>query len=103
FTQRMEVSNNFIKDAAYSGMSIGWGWGNFDGTESGFSDWGVSNSQGWSIIPGYPTQTCFDNKIVNNRIDTVMTILHDGGLIYTLGEQKDTEISGNFVTGSQNQ
>ncbi len=102
FTQNMVVSNNFIKNASYSGMSIGWGWCNFDGTTAETNKWGTENTQGYSILAGIPTKTCFGNKIVNNRIDTVMTILHDGGLIYTLGEQKGTEISNNYVTNSQN-
>lgn len=102
FTQNLEVSNNFIKNAAYSGMSIGWGWCNFDGKDGSFMDWGTQNNQGGSILPGIPTETCKNNKIINNRIDTVMTILHDGGLIYTLGSQPGTILANNYVANSQN-
>lgn len=102
FTERMEVSNNFIKDAGYHGMSIGWGWCNFDGTTAESNPWDDVNAQGYAIIPNIPTTVCKDNKIINNRIDTAMTILHDGGLIYTLGDQPSTELTGNFGTGSQN-
>lgn len=101
FTQNLVVRNNFIKDAAYSGMSIGWGWCNFDGEING-DRWGTENNQGYAILPNIPTNTCFGNQIVNNRIDTVMTVLHDGGLIYTLGKQENTQISDNFVINSQN-
>ena len=101
YTQRMEVSNNFIKDAAYSGMSIGWGWGNFDGTTAKDNQWGAENHQGYGILPGIPTEVCRDNQIVNNRIDGTMKILADGGLIYTLGKQNNTLISGNYGTDSE--
>lgn len=101
YTQRVEVSNNLIKDAAYSGMSIGWGWCNFDGKDASFTVWGEYNNQGGSVLPGYPTNTACENKIINNRIENTMTILWDGGIIYTLGEQKGTVISGNYGSGSQ--
>lgn len=101
FTQNTEVSHNFIKDASYSGISAGWGWCNFDGKTSDFKGWGTANNQGGSVLPGYPTSTCFGNKIVYNRIENAMTILADGGLIYTLGEQRDTLIVGNFGKDSE--
>ena len=100
FTQNLEVSSNFIYDASYSGMSIGWGWCNFDGETDG-SNWGTDNFQGYSILPDLPTTVCFGNRIVNNRIDTTMTILKDGGLIYTLGRMPDTVISGNYGIHSE--
>lgn len=100
YTQRLEVSNNFIKDAAYSGMSIGWGWGNFDGETNG-ERWGTENNQGYAIIPNIPTNVCKDNKVINNRVENAMTILHDGGLFYTLGKQNDTELTGNYGNGSE--
>ncbi len=101
YAQNTEISHNFIKDAAYSGISAGWGWCNFDGKSANFTDWGTANNQGGSVLPGYPTNTCFGNKITYNRIEDTMTILHDGGLIYTLGSQPDTLIFGNFGSGSE--
>lgn len=101
FTRRLVVSNNYIKNAAYTAISVGWGWPNFDGTPEGFLDWGTKNNQGGSVLPGYPTEVSGDNKIINNRIEDSMTILHDGGMIYTLGQQVDTEISGNYGRGSE--
>ena len=101
YTQHMEVSHNHIRNAAYSGMSIGWGWCNFDGKPGDFTDWGTNNNQGGGIIPGIPTQTCFENQIVYNRIENCMTILADGGAIYTLGEQRGTLIANNYIKDSK--
>lgn len=101
FTQNAEVSHNYIEDAAYSAISAGWGWCNFDGKTADFTDWGTNNNQGGSVLPGYPTETCFGNRITYNRIENAMTILYDGGLIYTLGSQPDTLIYGNFGKGSE--
>ena len=101
YTQNLLVQNNILKNTAYSGMSIGWGWCNFDGKPDGFLDWGSANNQGGSVLPGYPTETCRENKILNNRIDDTMQILNDGGSIYTLGKQDGTQIEGNYLRNSE--
>ena len=59
------ISHNYIKDAGYTGISWGWGWGRRD------------------AAPGE------HNHIEYNRIDTAMKTLTDGGAIYTLGNLMD--------------
>ncbi len=75
YTQNLEISHNEIYDQPYSGICLGWGWTRTDG------------------------RTAFNNKILYNRVFNVMQGATDGGAIYTLGIQKDNEISGNWVNG----
>lgn len=99
YTENLQVEHNWLKDTAYSGMNIGWGWCDFDGKTADFQDWGEPYRA--SIIPGIPTSTCKENKLLNNRIDDTMQILHDGGSIYTLGQQDGTQIAGNYLRNTQ--
>jgi len=87
--QDLRVENNLIYDATrmyyghattYTGISLGWGWNNFN-----------------EINKANPTTTAGNNKVNNNRIFNVMTLLHDGGALYTLGSQPDSEANGNYV------
>jgi hypothetical protein len=67
------VDHNEIADVPYSGISVGWGW----------TDKAYGNLR--------------NNRITNNRIRDFMTVLNDGGGIYTLSRQDDTVISGNYI------
>jgi len=88
YTQRTTVANNEIRDLPYSGVSVGWGWGEED------AGGGAYQVQG----PLYDLPTvCRDNRITNNHIYHVMQELHDGGAIYTLGNQPGTLIAGNHI------
>ena len=90
FTYNMWVEHNFIYKCSYSGMSIGWGWCNFDGDAR-------------SELPGVPTTTSRSNHINYNRIEEICALLHDGGGIYTLGQQGNSdwtdasEANGNYI------
>lgn len=64
--------HNEIYYVPYSGMSIGWGWSNLPST--------LANT-----------------KIVGNLVDTYNMELHDGGGIYTLGRQANSEYYGNYI------
>lgn len=75
YVQNVKITNNDIKDAPYSGISLGWGWGR-----------GVKNN--------------INNEISNNRIENVMYRLKDGGHIYTLDEMSGTKICGNYLVKS---
>ena len=97
YTQNMWIEHNFIYKCSYSGMSIGWGWCNFDG-ESG------SDCQ----LPGIPTTTSRNNHVNYNRIEDYASMLQDCGGIYTLGQQGDgtpggtdysrySEFNGNYI------
>lgn len=71
--RRLEISENVIADCPYTGISLGWIWNN-------------------SKSPAG------ENRIHHNQITRVMQVLSDGGGIYTLGRQPDSELSFNTIT-----
>ncbi len=82
------IARNEIRDLPYSGISVGWGWGEED------AGGGAYKVQG----PAYDKPTpCAGNMIEQNHIHHVMRELNDGGAIYTLGNQEDTIIRGNHI------
>ena len=74
YTRRADVLHNDIQDAPYSGMSIGWGWDNYDHKLVG------------------------ENNISYNRIDNVMRYVNDGGGIYIFGKQWGSVLRENYIT-----
>lgn len=96
FTNRLQVLHNFVYKCSYSGMSIGWGWCNFDG-ENG------SDSQ----LPGVPTDTSKNNHVNYNRVEEICSLLQDAGGIYTLGRQGNddwteySEMSFNYINAKR--
>lgn len=90
FTYNLNVEHNFIYKCSYSGMSIGWGWCNFDGT-------------GGSQLPGQPTTTSRFNHVNYNRVEEICSVLQDAGGIYSLGQQGNddgseaTEMCYNYI------
>ena len=79
YTKNVRVQHNDIEDISYSGISVGWGWGIEDILDAG------------------------QNLIADNRIVDVMKTTKDGGHIYTLGQNRDTVISGNYLSKSGEQ
>ena len=68
------ISHNTISDAGYSGVSLGWGWGD-------------------TVLPGLGA-----NAVTFNRISNVMTQLRDGGGIYVNGATSAPNLmSDNWV------
>ena len=89
YTDGTTVAHNEIHDLPYSGMSIGWGWGEED------AGGGAAN---YYMPFKYDTPTpSGNNRIQFNHIHHVMRSLHDGGGIYTLGNMAGTIIRGNYV------
>lgn len=90
FTYNLTVEHNFVYKCSYSGMSIGWGWCNFDGTDG-------------SQLPGQPTTTSRFNHVNYNRVEEICSVLQDAGGIYTLGQQGNedwsemTEMTYNYI------
>lgn len=79
YVENTTVSHNYIYDVPYSGICMGWGWSNYRD----------------SLV-------CHDNKIVNNRIEKILQVNFDGGGIYTLGQQRGSLITGNYISNSPN-
>ncbi|HIW73902.1 MAG TPA: right-handed parallel beta-helix repeat-containing protein [Firmicutes bacterium] len=68
------ISHNDIFDVPLSGMSVGWGW------------YWTPNST-----------TSRNNVIEGNRIGKFLQKCRDGGGIYTLGQQPDSVVKGNYI------
>ncbi|MDI1466204.1 ricin-type beta-trefoil lectin domain protein [Catellatospora sp. KI3] len=86
FVDTLTVQHNRIEKAPWSGITMGWGWWNFDGSAG-------------SIAPNRPTTTARNNNIsYNHFVDTVQR-LSDTAPIYTLGSQPGTVISNNYLQG----
>ena len=96
FTYNLQVLHNFVYKCSYSGMSIGWGWCNFDGYDG-------ADSQ----LPGVPTETSKNNHVNYNRVEEICSLLQDAGGIYTLGKQGNddwteySEMSFNYINAKR--
>ncbi len=100
FGEDVEIVHNWIPNAPYSGMNVGWGWCDFDGSAVASSrEWGRGERP--AVLPGKPTTVCRNNLVRANRVEDTMSVLHDGGGIYTLGNQPGTVIERNYVRHSQ--
>jgi hypothetical protein len=93
FTEGTVIVHNDISNIAYSGISVGWGWGYWDvGTEGRF----VNKTP--DEYPRFTKPTVAKrNRIEYNHIHHVMQKLHDGAAIYTLSMQADSVIKGNVI------
>ncbi|MFC8435802.1 RICIN domain-containing protein [Streptomyces sp. NPDC057253] len=86
FVDTLDLEHNRIEKAPWAGITLGWGWWNFDGSTG-------------SVNPGNPTTTAKNNTVKYNELVDTMQVLGDSAPIYTLGNQPGTEISNNFLTG----
>ncbi|MGW2567820.1 RICIN domain-containing protein [Streptomyces sp. NPDC001537] len=86
FVDTLDVEHNRIEKSPWAGITLGWGWWNFDGSTN-------------SINPGNPTTTAKNNTVKYNEIFDTMQVLGDSAPIYTLGSQPGTEISNNYIKG----
>jgi hypothetical protein len=71
YSEDLTISNNTISNGSYTGISLGWGWGEVIGASS--------------------------NTISDNTIYDVVKLLDDGAGIYTLGSQAGTVITANNI------
>jgi hypothetical protein len=86
FVDTLSVQHNLIEKAPWNGITLGWGWWNFDGSAN-------------SVVPNVPTTTARNNNISYNHIVDTMQRLGDSAPIYTLGSQPTTTISNNYLQG----
>jgi hypothetical protein len=86
FVDTLTVQRNRIEKAPWAGITLGWGWWNFDGSAG-------------SIAPNRPTTTARNNNISFNHIIDTVQRLSDTAPIYTLGSQPGTTITNNYLQG----
>jgi ricin-type beta-trefoil lectin protein len=86
FVDTLTVQHNRIEKAPWAGITLGWGWWNFDGSSG-------------SIAPNRPTTTARNNTVSYNQIVDTVQRLGDTAPIYTLGSQPGTTIAGNYLQG----
>lgn len=72
YPKNILIANNTIAYGPYSGISVGFGWTKTKNAMSG-------------------------NRILRNEIYNVAEVLCDAGGIYTLSEQPDSEMWGNYI------
>lgn len=76
FVESVNFDYNDIAGTPYGAIAVGWWWAN----------------------AGIPPSTVAKNNTMNyNRAGDTHLILHDGGILYTLGKQPDSEIIGNYL------
>ena len=78
FAADCRVAFNDIHDLPYTGVSVGWVW-------------------------GQDPSPCRGHRIENNDIYRVMQLLSDGGCIYTLGRQPGTSLLANHLHALEQQ
>ena len=86
FADTLTIQHNRIEKTPWSGITLGWGWWNFDGSSG-------------SIAPNRPTTTARNNNISYNHIIDTVQRLSDTAPIYTLGSQPGTTIQNNYLQG----
>lgn len=102
YTDHTVIKNNTIRNVAYSGISVGWGWGFWD-QNGRYNDGNGDNTPDSETPAAYPRFPKGDaaesrnNVIEANDISQCMMKLHDGAGIYTLGDMPDSTIKGNIV------
>jgi hypothetical protein len=95
YTDGSVIEHNELYDLPYGGISVGWGWGCQDPDGEPLGDCSRDNN--------YTTPTVArNNKIRHNLMHDYMKILEDGGGIYTLGAQPNSEISYNYIYNQKN-
>jgi hypothetical protein len=92
YTDGTVVAHNEITRVPYTGISVGWGWGEED-------PGGGLSSQPFQFDT--PT-TARDNHIEWNHIHDHMQLRSDGGGIYTLTNLPGTVVRGNLVHDAVN-
>ncbi len=75
YVSYVRIMHNDIQDVPYTGISLGWGW-------------------------GQDIKECTNNLIAYNKIVNVTNPTHDGAHIYTLSPNYTTYINNNWCVGS---
>ncbi len=100
-TQAVTVSNNLVRRAGVEyegavGILLGYGEGaRIEHNDVGELPYtGISAGWGWDLEPASYAR---NNVVSANSVHDVMTVLNDGGGIYTLGPQPGSAVLGNLL------
>ena len=98
YTDGTVITHNTIKNVAYSGISVGWGWGFWDQTgRASSTEAGEITPEWYPVFPQGDAAVSRNNIIEYNDVGYCMTKMHDGGGIYTLGDMPGSSISFNSI------
>ena len=75
YVSNTRIMHNDIADVPYSGIDLGWGW-------------------------GQDVKACQNNVIAYNKIENAVSPTHDGAHIYILGPNYNTYINNNWCINS---
>jgi len=93
YTDGTVIAHNEIAHLPYTGISVGWGWGEEDAGGGAYE----------GVPYKYATPTpAGNNRIEYNHIHHVMRSRNDGGGVYTLSNQPGTVIRGNHIHDNTN-
>lgn len=94
YTDHTVITHNTVRDVAYSGISVGWGWGYWD--QGGrFGD--DETPADYPVFPVGDAAVSRNNVIEYNDVSLCMMKLHDGAGIYTLGDMPNSSIRYNLI------
>jgi hypothetical protein len=88
YTDGTVIAHNEIRNLPYSGISVGWGWGQEDA--------GGSDGYYQPFFYKEPTPSR-ELRCEYNHICNVMLERNDGGAIYTIGNMPGSVIRGNLI------
>ncbi len=86
FCHELDFTHNLVENTPYSGISLGWGWWNLNGSEQ-------------AVVPGEPCTSMKNNDISRNKFVNTITVLSDAGAVYTIGDMPGTTINENHIDG----
>ena len=97
YVTRLTIAHNYITDAPYTGIGLGYGWGaNDPGGSPEYVNRGLYDFQ-----PIYQTPTTLtDVHVVGNYVRNVVQTMFDAGCIYTLSAMPRSTIEENFCENS---
>lgn len=97
YVTRLTIAHNYITDAPYTGIGLGYGWGaNDPGGSPEYINRGLYDFQ-----PIYQTPTTLsDVRVVGNYVRNVVQTMFDAGCIYTLSAMPRSTIEENFCENS---